>query len=165
MTGGLTDIWPICKGSVPYSLPMSAITTRLRIWGSGVRISSGAPTNPINSRVLRSHVSQPSSGNSERKGHKIPKSARRVPKNSEVVHLSFALRLRLGRGGRRFKSCHSDQHLAKLPVPSGPTSGTDTPIATWCFANTSANSSRERMRTCASSFFNPSSSIAPRSQQ
>jgi hypothetical protein len=33
---------------------------------------------------------------------------------------------RSGRGGRRFKSCHSDQHLAKLPVPSGTTSGTDT---------------------------------------
>jgi hypothetical protein len=37
---------------------------------------------------------------------------------------------RSGRGGRRFKSCHSDQHLAKLSVPFGTTSGTDTPIAT-----------------------------------
>jgi hypothetical protein len=32
-------------------------------------------------------------------------------------------------GGRRFKSCHSDQYLAKLPVASGTTSGTDTPAA------------------------------------
>jgi len=44
------------------------------------------------------------------------------------------------------QSCHSDQHLAKLPVPSGTTSGTDcgtdTPIATWCFANTSVGMSR-----------------------
>ena len=40
------------------------------------------------------------------------------------------------------QSCHSDQHLAKLPVPSGTTSGTDTPMATWCFANTSVGMSR-----------------------
>jgi hypothetical protein len=59
---------------------------------------------------------------------------------------------RSGGGGRRFKSCHSDQHLAKLPVPSGTTSGTDTPIATWCFANTSANSSRNVMRPARSGF-------------
>jgi len=34
---------------------------------------------------------------------------------------------RSGRGGRRFKSCHSDQYLAKFSIQSGTTSGTDTP--------------------------------------
>src|SRR5262249_41792786 len=33
---------------------------------------------------------------------------------------------RSGRGGRRFKSCHSDQQLSKLCLQSGTTSGTDT---------------------------------------
>jgi hypothetical protein len=36
---------------------------------------------------------------------------------------------RSGRGGRRFKSCHSDQYLTKFFFRSGTTSGTDTPIA------------------------------------
>src|SRR6516165_906334 len=35
---------------------MSPVFCRLRIWGSGVRISSGAPINADNSCVLRSHV-------------------------------------------------------------------------------------------------------------
>jgi hypothetical protein len=32
-------------------------------------------------------------------------------------------------GGRRFKSCHSDQYLAKLPFQSGTTSGTETSMS------------------------------------
>jgi hypothetical protein len=51
-----------------------------------------------------------------------------------------------GRGGRRFKSCHSDQCLAKLPVQSG----TDMPIATWCFANTQESQFARHITTDAS---------------
>jgi hypothetical protein len=35
----------------------------------------------------------------------------------------------IGTRGRRFKSCHSDQHLPELSVQTGTTSGTDTPAA------------------------------------
>jgi hypothetical protein len=31
---------------------------------------------------------------------------------------------RSGRGGRRFKSCHSDQHLAEIPTSTGTDCGT-----------------------------------------
>jgi hypothetical protein len=34
---------------------------------------------------------------------------------------------RSGRGGRRFKSCHSDQHLAKIKILNGTDCGTETP--------------------------------------
>src|SRR5262249_30385454 len=60
---------------------MSTGFRRLRIWGSGVRISSGAPANPDKYvRSLLSHFAAESRIR-ERKGHNLPKSARRVPKN------------------------------------------------------------------------------------
>ena len=64
---------------------------------------------PTNTPFLRSRVSQPSLGyqnGTDTKSRNRRAESRKIP---EVVHLSFALRPRLGRGGRRFKSCHSDQ--------------------------------------------------------
>jgi len=54
---------------------------------------------------------------------------------TEIIRFSCG-DTRSGRGGRRFKSCHSDQHLAEIPVSS---------------ANRSANTWRDEGRTWSDS--------------
>jgi hypothetical protein len=43
---------------------------------------------------------------------------------SEIFEERGASTPRLGRGGRRFKSCHSDHHLAEIKILTGTDCGT-----------------------------------------
>jgi hypothetical protein len=75
----------------------SIVGDNLRIWGSGVRISSGAPTNADNPRVLRSHVLPLSFLNENGRDTMSRNRRAESRKIHEVVHRLSALPVRLGR--------------------------------------------------------------------
>src|SRR5229473_4895482 len=80
---------------------------------------SGPPTRPPHVVYVQLAFKRPATASGEPNANKRPHMTK-IAENSRNVRA----RPRSGRGGRRFKSCHSDQHLAEFQILTGTDCGT-----------------------------------------